>query len=108
MDFFKIIGSILNIKKETDQKVSFFRWAHLDLNQGPAGYESDALTDWAMSPMIKSNAKVRIFFEIQTKSLEPRQILPENKEESYPHQESGSLADKHIDGTFDRGEFVES
>lgn len=20
-------------------------WAHLDLNQGPAGYESDALTD---------------------------------------------------------------
>lgn len=45
MDFFKIIGSIVNIKKETDQKVSFFRWAHLDLNQGPAGYESDALTD---------------------------------------------------------------
>ncbi len=21
------------------------QWAHLDLNQGPAGYESDALTD---------------------------------------------------------------
>ena len=42
--------------------VNFFRWAHLDLNQGPAGYEADALTDGAMSPMIDSTAKVRIFF----------------------------------------------
>lgn len=34
------------IQKKRDKKnLSFFLWAHLDLNQGPAGYESDALTD---------------------------------------------------------------
>lgn len=32
-------------KKNEDGNHLHFRWAHLDLNQGPAGYESDALTD---------------------------------------------------------------
>ena len=27
-----------------------FKWAHLDLNQGPSDYESDALTSWAIGP----------------------------------------------------------
>ena len=45
MQFSELIGLKRRIKKEADQKVNFFRWAHLDLNQGPAGYESDALTD---------------------------------------------------------------
>ncbi len=45
MLLFMILGSTRRIKKEADRKVNFFRWAHLDLNQGPAGYESDALTD---------------------------------------------------------------
>ena len=26
------------------------KWGNLDLNQGPAGYESAALTDWAIAP----------------------------------------------------------
>ena len=46
MLFIMIIGLERHItKKEADQMINFFRWAHLDLNQGPAGYESDALTD---------------------------------------------------------------
>lgn len=45
MLFIMIFGLKRHIKKEADQQVNFFRWAHLDLNQGPAGYESDALTD---------------------------------------------------------------
>ena len=27
------------------------KWGNLDLNQGPAGYESAALTDWAIAPI---------------------------------------------------------
>ena len=38
--------------KTANMSLAVFRWAHLDLNQGPAGYESDALTDWAMSPLL--------------------------------------------------------
>lgn len=41
-----ILGSTRRIKKEADRESQLLlRWAHLDLNQGPAGYESDALTD---------------------------------------------------------------
>ena len=29
---------------ETNHKWLIFKWAHLDLNQGPSDYESDALT----------------------------------------------------------------
>ncbi len=42
-------NQIPHAQKKRGRKCKTFstsvRWAHLDLNQGPAGYESDALTD---------------------------------------------------------------
>ena len=43
-------------------------WSHLGLNQGLPDYESGALTNWAMGPILgndvqKSWAKVRVLIE---------------------------------------------
>ena len=51
----------------SDFIIHLYSWSHLGLNQGLPDYESGALTNWAMGPLMtrasqKATAKLNLFF----------------------------------------------